>query len=204
MTVSELYEKLDQPSFQETASGDMFYNFYVFQYPAKDEYGIRRQILTVKENLKRPANYIDTLTLDLFDEFCKFLDGQSFGKQNPSLMKFLIGMEKNSPESIQKVLCQQANSPKFYEYIHQRIMKHVSIIDEMKRPYVFVYGIGDMFPYLRTNVFLTNYEKYNETSRYKIIVFYPGEREGNTFKLFNVLEDAHTYRAHILLNENNE
>lgn len=204
MTVSELYEKLDQPSFQETASGDMFYNFYVFQYPAKDEYDIRRQILTVKENLKRPANYIDTLTLDLFDEFCKFLDDQSFGKQNPSLMKFLIGMEKNSPESIQKVLCQQANSPKFYEYIHQRIMKHVSIIDEMKRPYVFVYGIGDMFPYLRTNVFLTNYEKYNETSRYKIIVFYPGEREGNTFKLFNVLEDAHTYRAHILLNENNE
>lgn len=204
MTVSELYEKLDQPSFQDTASGDMFYNFFVFQYPAKDEYDIRHQIQTVKENLKRPTNYIDTLTLDLFDEFCKFLDGQSFGKQNPSLMKFLMGMEKNSPDNIQKVLCQQANSQKFYEYIHQRVMDHISIIDEMKRPYVFVYGIGDMFPYLRTNVFLTNYEKYNETSRYKIIVFYPGERVGNTFKLFNVLEDAHTYRAHILLNENNE
>ena len=103
MTVSELYEKLDQPSFQDTASGDMFYNFFVFQYPAKDEYDIRHQIQTVKENLKRPTNYIDTLTLDLFDEFCKFLDGQSFGKQNPSLMKFLMGMEKNSPGNIQKV-----------------------------------------------------------------------------------------------------
>lgn len=204
MTVSELYEKLDQPSFQDAASGDMFYNFYIFQYPAQDEYDMRRQIQTFKENLRRPANYIDTLTLDLFEEFCKFLDGQSFGKQNPSLMKFLMEIEKDAPDNIQQVLGMQANSQKFYEYIHRRVMEHVSIVDGMKRPYVFVYGIGDMFPYLRTNVFLTNYEKYNETSRYKIIVFYPGERAGNTFKLFNVLEDAHTYRAHILLNENNE
>lgn len=203
MTVSELYEKLHSPQFQDTET-DMFYNFYIFQYPATDEYEIRRQIQVFKENLKRPASYVDTLTLDLFEEFCRFLDLQNFGKQNPSLLRFLMQMEAKTPDNIQKVLSQQANSQKFYEYIYERIQQHISIKDEMHRPYVFVYGIGDMFPYLRTNVFLTNYEKYNQTNKYKIIVSYPGERDGNSFRLFNVLEDAHAYRAHILLNDKNE
>lgn len=204
MTVNELYEMLQSPRFQNTEDGDMFYNFFVFQYPVKDEYEIRRQIKTFKENLIRPASYVDALTLDLFKEFCTFLDQQEFGKQNPSLLRLLMDMESKTPDNIQKALVQQANSQKFYEYIHGRILSHINIEDDKKRPFVFVYGIGDIFPYLRTNVFLTNYEKYNETGKYKLIVFYPGHRVNNTFSLFDVLDDANTYRAILLLNENNE
>lgn len=204
MTVDELYEMLQSPKFQNTEDGDLFYNFFVFQYPASDEYKIRRQIKTFKDNLVRPASYVDALTLDLFYEFCTFLDKQSFGKQNPSLLRFLMDMESKTPENIQKALVQQANSQKFYEYIHDRIVTHTAIQDDKKRPFVFVYGIGDIFPYLRTNVFLTNYEKYNRTDLYKIIVFYPGHRVDNTFSLFDTLDDANTYRAILLLNENNE
>ena len=204
MTVDELYEMLQSPKFQNTEDGDLFYNFFVFQYLASDEYKIRRQIKTFKDNLVRPASYVDALTLDLFEEFCTFLDKQSFGKQNPSLLRFLMDMESKTPENIQKALVQQANSQKFYEYIHDRIVTHTAIQDDKKRPFVFVYGIGDIFPYLRTNVFLTNYEKYNRTDLYKIIVFYPGHRVDNTFSLFDTLDDANNYRAILLLNENNE
>lgn len=203
MTVEELYEKLCSPAFQDPKNGDLFYNFFVFQYPAKDEYEIKRQIAAFKENLKRPSNFMDALPLNLFEEFYNFLDGQSFGNQNPSLLKFLLDMEEKSPENIQKVLTQQANSPKFYEYIHQRIMEHIHTDDDMKRGYIFVYGIGDMFPYLRTNVFLTNYERYNQTDKYKLIIFYPGHRVDNSFSLFDLLDDSNTYRATLLLNEYN-
>ncbi len=58
-----------------------------------------------------------------------------------------------------------------------------------------------MFPYMRTNVFLANYEQYNRSSRYKIIVFYPGHREDNNFNLFDRLDDQHTYRATLLIND---
>ena len=204
MTVEELYEKLSSPAFQDPKNGDLFYNFFVYQYPAKNEYEIRRQIKDFQERLKRPSTYMDALTLDLFEEFCKFLDGQSFGNQNPSLLKFLVDMEAKAPENIQKVLIQQANSPKFYEYIYQRIQAHIKLEDEMKHGFNFIYGIGDIFPYLRTNVFLTNYERYNQTDQYKLIVFYPGHRVDNTFSLFDILEDSNTYRATLLLNENNE
>jgi hypothetical protein len=33
-------------------------------------------------------------------------------------------------------------------------------------------------------------------------VFYPGQQDGNSFRLFNTLQDNHTYRAILLLNEN--
>lgn len=121
MTVDELYEKLSSPAFQDPKNGDLFYNFFVYQYPARKEYAIRQQIKDFQERLKRPSTYMDALTLDLFEEFCHFLDGQNFGNQNPSLLQFLINMERQAPDNIQKVLIQQANSSKFYEYIYQRI-----------------------------------------------------------------------------------
>ena len=204
MTVDELYEKLSSPAFQDPKNGDLFYNFFVYQYPARKEYAIRRQIKDFQERLKRPSTYMDALTLDLFEEFCHFLDGQSFGNQNPSLLQFLINMERQAPDNIQKVLIQQANSSKFYEYIYQRIQNHIKLEDNMKHGFIFVYGIGDIFPYLQTNVFLTNFERYNQTDKYKLIVFYPGHQVNNCFSLFDLLDYSNTYRATMLLYDNNE
>ena len=76
MTIEELYEKLSSKEFQDTEHGDIFYNFYLFQYDPSQEYFIREQIDSFKANLSRPTNYIDVLALNLFDEFCKFLDGK--------------------------------------------------------------------------------------------------------------------------------
>ncbi len=200
MTVDELYQKLSSPAFQDTAQGDMFYNFFVFQYDAREEHSMRSQIQEFRDNLIRPTAYVDVLTLDLFDEFCQFLDQQRFGNQHPSLKKFLLELEQKDAAAVAKILELQANSQQFYEYIHKRILEHISKQDDLNRPYIFVYGIGDIFPYLRTNTFLTNYERYNETGKYKLIVFYPGKCLGNTYSLFGVLDDTHTYRATLLLN----
>ncbi len=82
MTVEQLFQKLSSKEFKDTENGDLFYNFFIFQYPASKEYEIRQQIQEFKAKLIRPCNYIDVLTLNLFDEFCKFLDGQSFGKKS--------------------------------------------------------------------------------------------------------------------------
>lgn len=203
MTIKELDDKLNSPGFQDTENGDLFYNFFIYQYPADKEYEIRRQIKEFKENLIRPLNYVDVLTLDLFDEFCNYLDGQKF-LANPSLLQYLLNKEKQQPEEYDKVfstLARHAHSEKFVRHLHERVMSHISIKDQYRRPYVFMYGVGSMFPYLRVNELLAKYEDYNDTDRYKIIVFYPGHREQNSFRLFDTLSDHHTYRATLLINE---
>ena len=201
MTIDELYEKLSSRQFQDTQNGDLFYNFFVYQYPAEKEYEIRQQIKQFKEQLIRPINYVDVLTMNLFEEFCNFLDGQSFGKLHPSYLKYLIEKDSSNPDNVTKTLTNKANSDAFYQYVHNKIIQHISIKDDKIRPYIFLYGIGSMYPYLRTNVFLTNYEKYNQTSNYKLIVFYPGNVNKNTYHLFGMLNDEHTYRATLLIND---
>ena len=203
MTIKELDDKLNSPGFQDTENGDLFYNFFIYQYPAEKEYDIRRQIQEFKANLIRPINYVDVLTLNLFEEFCNFLDQKKF-LRHPSMLKYQLEKEQADPskaKNTQDTLTRNAHSPEFVQYIHRRIIDHITIKDQYRRPYVFLYGIGSMFPYLRVNEFLALYEDYNDTGKYKIIVFYPGHRDQNSFRLFDTLPDNHTYRATLLINE---
>ena len=146
---------------------------------------------------------MDVLTLNLFEEFCNFLDQKKF-LRHPSMLKYQLEKEQADPskaKNTQDTLTRNAHSPEFMQYIQQRIIAHTHIKDQYQRPYVFIYGIGSMFPYLRVNEFLALYENYNETNSYKIIVFYPGHREQNSFRLFDTLSDNHTYRARVLNDE---
>ena len=200
MTIQELDHKLNSPGFQDPENGDLFYNFFLYQYPAEEEYNIRKQIKEFKENLIRPTNYVDVLCLNLFEEFCNYLDQKRFLK-NPSMLKYQLEKEKSNAEATQSTLTRNAHSEEFVKFIHKRIMDHITIEDSYRRPYVFMYGIGSMYPYLRLNEFLSLYENYNESGKYKIIVFYPGHRDNNSFRLFDALPDNHTYRATLLINE---
>ena len=49
MTVEELYDYLCSPQFLDEKSGNIFYNYYIYQYPASNEYEMRRQIQEFRE-----------------------------------------------------------------------------------------------------------------------------------------------------------
>ena len=156
MTLKELDDKLNSPGFQDPENGDLFYNFFIYQYPADKEYDIRRQIQEFKANLIRPINYVDVLTLNLFEEFCHFLDQKKF-LRHPSMLKYLMEKEQRDPstaKNTQDTLTRNAHSPEFVRFIHQRIIDHITIKDQYRRPYVFMYGIGSMYPSLSVNELL--------------------------------------------------
>lgn len=202
MTVEQLYDKLCSKAFQDPRNGDLHYNYFMFQYDATKEYDMLRQIDDIREKIRRPNNNVDVLLLNLFEEFTAFLDRRSFGRKWNSYKDYLIHKEQTMKAEVQNSLRDLANSADFIDYLHERIMAHVAKVDDgLIRPYVFVYGVGNMFPYLRVNNLLVRYEAQNKSSKYKLIIFYPGEQYGNTYKLFGKLEDDHTYRASLLLNE---
>src|SRR3712207_668138 len=188
MTIEQLYDYLNSPDFQK-ADGNIFYNYYIYQYPASKEYLMRQQIVDFKEKLERPTTYINAMILDLFQVFCDYLSEEKFGDR--SLLEDTLEEDQAHPNMVTTELTTEANSDNFIHYVNERIKAHITQNDGLNHPYVFVHGIGKMFPYLRTNVFLTRYEKYNDTSLYKIILFYPGHQEGNSFSLFDTLPDSH-------------
>lgn len=199
MTLQELYDYLNSPEFQNVKSGNIFYNYYIYQYPATKEYEMRRQILVFKQNIERPSSFINAMLLDLFQVFCDYLKAEKFGMD--SLFDLTLEDDKVQPDIVTTELTNEANSDHFIQYVHRRIDEYMQVNDGLNKPYIFIHGIGKMFPYLRTNRLLTRYEKYNDTSLYKIILFYPGHQEGNSFSLFDTLEDSHTYRATLLVNK---
>ena len=199
MTVEELYEYLCSPLFLNPRNGNIFYNYYIYQYPAREEYDIRRQIQEFSQKLMRPTNFVNALELDLFKVFCDYLSSEKFG--DTTLLEDTFEGDRLHPDQVTLELTTEANSDGFISFVRDRIEAHMAMNDGYNKPYVFIHGIGKMFPYLRTNVFLTRYEKYNDTSRYKILLFYPGHQEGNSFSLFDILEDTHTYRAILLVNK---
>lgn len=201
MTIEELYNKLEDKFFQDTDTGSIFYNVYIYQYHSEEEYAIRSQIENLKSRLRRPNNNLDILSINLFDEFCDFLDKKSFGK-NPSMLEYLLNKEEQGCD-ITDVLIQNACNQFFFQSINNKIQQHAEQENQLKKSFVFLYGIGQIYPYLRTNTFLSNFERYNKGEKYKIIVFYPGHSVGNGFSLFDRLRDDNTYRSIRLIDPNN-
>ena len=87
MTIQELYDKLCDEEFQNPLAST--YNYYMYQYSAKEEYSMVQEIQNFINNLKRPAIYVDVFAVDLFELLCQYLDEQSFSV-HPSYLKFLL------------------------------------------------------------------------------------------------------------------
>jgi hypothetical protein len=196
MTITELYNKLDDKDFQDHLTGHLFFPAYMYVYDPAKEYETDREILNIKERLHRPTNYLNVLVLDIFEEFLEFLHAQSFGKD--SKFDFFLKQEETRPDQVEKSLRQTANDDRFYAWLHQKITDHFHKSGDAKVAYVFMKGFGAAFPYLRASKFMSNFEKH--ISGYKLILFYPGEVKDN-YRLFKVLNDENLYRAIKLINE---
>ena len=197
MTIQQLYEKLCTPEFQDAENGSLAYNFYIYQYPAEKEYEIRENIVDFCDKLARPAIFVDVLALNLFEEFCIFMEQTPLG--NGTVLSDSLENEDEYPNDIATELSNNARSTQFCKFLDKRIQEHLTEQQTgNSKPYVFVYGIGSIFPYLRANVFLTCMEPFNQVNQYKIILFYPGENRDNSYSLFGRLGDTRPYRATLL------
>jgi hypothetical protein len=196
MTVKELYEKLANKDFQDYNTAKLFWPVYMYGYNPKEEYRIRQEILDIRDRLHRPNNYLNVMTMDIFQEFLNFLEVSNFGKRKK--LDFYLENEPEKPEKVEQALKKDANDGKFFDYIHHRITEHLESSADFEVAYVFIYGWGAIFPYLRTSKFLNNFEK--NIGKYKLIVFYPGKVKPS-YSLFGLVNDENLYRATTLIND---
>ncbi|MGK0363401.1 MAG: hypothetical protein ACI85O_000446 [Saprospiraceae bacterium] len=196
MTITELYEKLADKDFQDSLTGNLFFPAYMYVYDPTKEYEVGEEIDSIKERLKRPTSYLKVMVMDIFQEFQAFLKTQKFGRDT-SKFDFYLQQEPNKPEQVAKALKQDANNERFFKWLDERIKNHFAEAGESEVAYVFVKGFGAIFPYLRANKLMNNFEKY--VKGYKLILFYPGKAKEN-YNLFGLLNDENLYRAIKLIN----
>jgi hypothetical protein len=195
MTIKELYDLLCDKSFQDPSTGNLFFPAYMYLYEPEDEYVIRQEIANMKDRLVRPTDFVDVLALNIFEEFCNFLKSQKWGETN--WLEFILLEQTRNYQSIQTTIRQKANDKLFYQFLNNKIQSYLNKVNDLKKSYVFVYGFGQIFPYLRTSKFMNLFEQY--IRGYKIILFYPGNADKN-YNMFKILNDEHLYRAIKLIN----
>lgn len=199
MTIDELYEKLQDPDFQDTATGQLFFPAYMYLYDVAQEAEIERRLDGIKEGLHRPSHYLDALILDIFEELVEFLKGQSYAGMTK--WAFCTSVEQEHPGEVEKSVGQDAYSAAFLQHLDAKIQQHIDAAGDNAVAYVFMKGFGRAYPYLRVSRFMSHYEGYIK-DRFKLILFYPGTYNQN-YHLFGALEDEHLYRAIKLINPEN-
>ena len=193
-TIAKFYDQiLSDKGFQIPETGDLFFPAYIYTYDPKEEYSVRKEIENLKDRLVRPNNYVETLIMNIFDEFIEYLKQLKLGDND--IYQLLLQKEKSedTPGEVFDILKREANSSIFFDFINQKVEEHFNTNTDYKRVYLLLYGFGSIFPFLRASAYLKNIEKH--IKGYKIIVFYPGKYENKNYQLFNEFNDENIYRA---------
>jgi len=64
---------------------------------------------------------------------------------------------------------------------------------------IFITGVGEVFPYMRSHNILNNLQRVAKDQ--PTLMFFPGKYDGHSLRLFNTLKEDHYYRAFRLIPE---
>ncbi len=195
MSISRLYDFLERKDFLNPETGMIFFPVYLYTYPAKDEYFVREQIRELAKRLERPLAMVETLILNLYDIFIDYLKTESLSGTN--YFELILQQEEINPVQASKRVERLINKDSFIDFLNEKIVQHFSENSDKKKIYVFLHGVGSVFPYLRTSKLITRMEKHIG-QKYKLIIFYPGTFEAGHYHLFGIMPGSHIYRANHL------
>ncbi|MEI6767261.1 MAG: BREX protein BrxB domain-containing protein [Bacteroidota bacterium] len=192
--IDSLYELLENRDFLNPETANIFSPFFFFTYDAANEYQVRKEIELLKEKLKRPLAMADTLVINIYELVLEFLKARSVSSM--TTFDIMMELDKKDSHAVMLRLERILAGDDFTKYLIDKIQSHISDNTGLKKVYVFIYGIGSIYPYLRANKLVSRIEQY--VKDYKVIVFYPGTLANSNFTLFGQLNSKSIYRANHL------
>lgn len=194
MSIDKLYDLLEKKDFLNPDTANIFSPFYFYTYDAKDEYSVRQEIERLKGKLERPLAMVDTLVLNLYEVLVEFLQVSTVAGK--SQFDIILDREKRNEEKARVQIERMVGSDEFCAFLVEKIKSHLSEDSHLKKVYVFLYGVGSVYPYLRVHNLISRLEQF--VKDYKMIIFYPGKLLDNNYQLFERLPSKNIYRANHL------
>ena len=154
--------------------------FHVFDYPPEQEWEVRDHVRFLEQQIPKKYPGISVLTIHLFELIVDYL------KERRLFDKAVEMQQKKGNDATLKALRAPLDAEKIAEVLHQRIQQAMPSM-------VFLTGIGAAFPLLRTHNLLNNLHPMMGNT--PLVLFYPGQYDGQSLRLFGVLTDRPYYRA---------
>jgi hypothetical protein len=154
--------------------------FYVFDYPPEAELKMREHISFIIERMTQQQARIKILHIKLFDLMVEHL------RERGNLDKaFTLEAEKGS-QALWDALSASVKPDRFIKLLDDK--NHLADYD-----IIFISGVGTIWPWVRAHSLLNNLQSV--TGNASVVLFYPGTYSGQSFKLFDRLENNNYYRA---------
>ena len=177
--LQEMTDKIASGQVIESANLGNEINFRVFDYDPEDEYVVRDYLYNYL--LKRNKNI---QVFDIYDIIVDILKEKGFLEKTFEYEKKKGAKFVNS--IIQKTLAISSNNDLIIKYIKEHFDKEDGKI-------IIITGMGKCYGIVRGHTILNNLQSV--ITENPVIMLYPGTYDGQTFRLFNKLENDNYYRA---------
>lgn len=158
-------------------------SFYIFDYDPKDELLIRDYTKQIKKEFEKADSNIKIIEFDLYNLMLDLT-------KEMGVFESIFEMEENEGKEILfSALGEFCQDPSIFI---ERIREEAESYD-----LIFITGVGKVFPFIRSHTILNNL--MGKINKKPLIMFYPGEYNELSLKLFGKLEDDNYYRAFRLI-----
>ena len=173
--------------------------FYICEYRAGEAtkmQRLQRQLINTLQNLSVPAlsgRGVKVLDINLYDLCIELLRGREGSAEGSRLWDEILAVEADTEKDGLLELLQNVLSIK--EYLIPAIAER---LQQTEFDVLFLSGIGEVFPYIRSHNVLNNLQSTAKTK--PTVLFFPGEyrhslEQGASLELFGLLHDDKYYRA---------
>lgn len=185
MTLAERLDKAEEmihkPSFRENKGLGNEVGYYIFDYPADQEMYVRERVEYIRKKSENSDDY-KVVVFDLYDIVIDILNKKGYLEKCFEFEK-AKGFDRVT-KSISNMLRITSSDSLIVNYIKE---------NTPDKAVVFITGIGKCYPILRSHTLLNNLHQVIDNV--PVVLFYPGNYDGQELVLFGEIKDDNYYRA---------
>ena len=181
-----IWERISSKDFLENKGVANEVRYYIFDYEACDELIVRQKIRSLLAKNDSEADGFQIVEYDIFNLMLSILDQRRYVAK-------CIRFEKEKgrdylSNAIAKTLRLTTDRNLIVNHIVENTPEHAV---------VFLTGIGKVYPFVRAHNILNNLHQVFD--KVPVVMFYPGNWNGQSLSLFGTIFDQNYYRAFPLI-----
>jgi hypothetical protein len=182
--LNQIPEKILTPEFLQGQGLGNEIGFWIFDYAPEAELRVREYLSFLNGFLQKKHSHLNVASINLLEMMRDYLTERKF------LDKACQMQQQKGGQALLKALAGPMHMDKFAPYIMQRT-------NAAERDIILIHGVGSVWPVLRAHNLLN---KLHALLGHKpVVLFYPGEYNGQSLTLFNRIPSNNYYRAFSLV-----
>lgn len=153
-------------------------SFYIFDYEPEYELLVRDYVQYIQKEFNYEDSDRKVLVFDLYDTLLEIAEDKGIYKRIFELE------ERQGKDALFKAMTTFAQPKIFLDKLSEKLQGYDVIL---------ITGVGKVYPFIRSHNILNNLQEVVDQT--PVIMFFPGQYDGLSLRLFNKFQDDNYYRA---------